>query len=105
LDGQKIQTDQDLKMMRNGDRIMIAIRPERVSFAEEGQKKANVLTGTIENITFLGSIVRVQVMVGANLFYMDTFNNPHLTLPKIKDKAEITCSAEAVLAMNKKAEA
>jgi putative spermidine/putrescine transport system ATP-binding protein len=105
LDGQKIQTDQDLKMMRNGDRIMIAIRPERVSFAEEGQKKANVLTGTIENITFLGSIVRVQVMVGASLFYMDTFNNPHLTLPKIKDKAEITCSAEAVLAMNKKAEA
>jgi putative spermidine/putrescine transport system ATP-binding protein len=103
LDGQKFQTAQKLKGLQNGEKVMVAIRPERLSFAQE-QKKANVLDGTIENITFLGSIVRVQVQVGANSFYMDTFNNPHLTLPKIKDNAEITCSAEAVLVMSKKAE-
>jgi putative spermidine/putrescine transport system ATP-binding protein len=90
--------------MRNGDKVMIAIRPERLSFVA-GPKKANLLTGTIQNITFLGSIVRVQVQVGANLFYMDTFNNPYLTLPKIKDKAEIMCSAEAVLVMDQKSKA
>jgi len=28
---------------------------------------------------------------------MDTFNNPHLELPKIGDKTQITCSSEAVL--------
>ena len=104
LDGQKIQTAQSLKKMRNGDKVMIAIRPERLSFVA-GPKKANLLTGTIQNITFLGSIVRVQVQVGSNLFYMDTFNNPYLTLPKIKDKAEIMCSAEAVLVMDQKSKA
>ncbi len=28
---------------------------------------------------------------------MDTFNNPFLELPKIGDRAEITCSRKAVL--------
>ena len=39
---------------------MVAIRPERLSFATEG-KKAKLIDCTIENITFLGSIVRIQV--------------------------------------------
>ena len=54
---------------------------------------------TIENITFLGSVVRIQVLVGNNRFYMDTFNNPFLELPKIGDKAQVTCSREAVLVL------
>ena len=34
-----------------------------------------------------------------NVFYMDTFNNPFLELPKIGDKIKITFSAEAVLVL------
>jgi len=79
---------------------MIAIRPERLGFVEE-PKKANILKGEIQNITFLGSIVRVQVLVGKKLFYMDTFNNPFLTLPKVHDQTEIMCSSEAVLVLSK----
>lgn len=78
---------------------MVAIRPERFSFASE-QKKANVIDARIENITFLGSIVRVQVSMGNTKFYMDTFNNPFLELPKIGDETQITCSREAVLVLN-----
>ncbi|MDP1624260.1 MAG: spermidine/putrescine ABC transporter ATP-binding protein, partial [bacterium] len=55
--------------------------------------------GTIENINFLGSIVRIQVMVGKTLFYVDTFNNPFLELPNIGDKAQVTCSRNAVLVL------
>jgi len=79
--------------------VTIAIRPERFSFAAE-QKKANILDAVIENITFLGSIVRIQVAVGSIKFHMDTFNNPFLELPKIGDKVQITCSREAVLVLN-----
>jgi putative spermidine/putrescine transport system ATP-binding protein len=96
LEGQQLQTASDISRMRSGDKVMIAIRPERLSFASDG-KKANVLDCTIENITFLGSIVRIQVMIGKSKLFMDTFNNPFLELPKIGDRSEITCSREAVL--------
>ena len=99
VDGTPLQAAKGLEQHQSGDKITIAIRPERFSFASE-QKKANVLDATIENITFLGSIVRVQVAVGNIKFYVDTFNNPFLELPKIGDKTQITCSREAVLVLN-----
>jgi putative spermidine/putrescine transport system ATP-binding protein len=98
LDGAQLVTADDLKGRQNGDRVRIAIRPERFSFADE-EKKANVIDCKIENITFLGAIVRIQVLIGSAKFYMDTFNNPFLELPRIGDKAQITCSREAVLVL------
>jgi hypothetical protein len=53
-----------------------------------------------ENITFLGSIVRIQVKAGEQTLYMDTFNNPFLELPKLGDKTQITFSSEAVLVLD-----
>jgi putative spermidine/putrescine transport system ATP-binding protein len=96
LDGQQVQTAESLEAYHAGDQVVVAIRPERLSFASEGQK-ANLLDCSIENITFLGSIVRVTVKVGQYNLFMDTFNNPFLELPKIGDKVQITCSREAVL--------
>jgi len=96
FDGQTLQTAEDLSRRQRGDKVMIAIRPERLSFSSEG-KKPNLIDCTVENITFLGSIVRVQVLIGNHKYYMDTFNNPFLELPKLGDRAEITCSREAVL--------
>jgi hypothetical protein len=51
----------------------------------------------IENITFLGSVVRIQILIGETKFNMDTFNNPFLELPKIGEMEQVTCSKEAVL--------
>jgi putative spermidine/putrescine transport system ATP-binding protein len=98
MDGQHLMTSLDLSGSNPGDLVTIAIRPERLSFASE-EKKANIIDCTIENITFLGSIVRIEVLMGNRSFHMDTFNNPYLELPKIGDKAEITCSREAVLVL------
>ncbi|MBN1147072.1 MAG: ABC transporter ATP-binding protein [Anaerolineales bacterium] len=96
LDGQQLQTNEPLADYRPGDKLMVAIRPERFSFASDGAK-ANLLDCTVENITFLGSIVRVQANIDQYSLHMDTFNNPHLELPKIGDKTQITCSRQAVL--------
>lgn len=98
IDGVQLQTSEGLDEKRKGDKVTIAIRPERLNFVAV-EKKANILDCTIENITFLGSVVRVQVAVGSNRFYMDTFNNPFLELPKIGDKDQVTCSREAVLVL------
>jgi len=96
MDGIQFVSTEKMEHLRKGDEVRIAIRPERFSFASE-QKKANVLDCTIENITFLGSVVRIQIMIGNTRFNMDTFNNPFLELPHIGDKAQITCSRQAVL--------
>jgi putative spermidine/putrescine transport system ATP-binding protein len=98
IDGVQLQAAEGLEDKFKGDKVTIAIRPERFNFITQ-EKKANVLDCTIENITFLGSVVRIQVCVGSNRFYMDTFNNPFLELPKIGDKDQVTCSREAVLVL------
>jgi putative spermidine/putrescine transport system ATP-binding protein len=104
VSGQQIQTAQKLGTVRSGETTTISLRPERLSFASDG-KKANVLDCTVENITFLGSIVRIQVRANDCTLYMDTFNNPFLELPKIGDKTQITFSAEAVLVLDQSAAA
>lgn len=98
VDDNQLQAAEGFEGKRAGERVMVAIRPERLSFASE-QKKANVIDALIENITFLGSIVRVQVIMGRTRFYMDTFNNPYLELPKIGEQTQITFSREAVLVL------
>lgn len=99
LEGAQLQAAEGLENAKAGDKVRIAIRPERFNFSSV-EKKPNLIDCTIENITFLGSIVRVQVSVGVAKFYMDTFNNPFLELPKIGSKEQITCSREAVLVLN-----
>ncbi len=99
VDGVQFESAVDLKQRKRGDKVRVAIRPERLSFASE-QKKANVVDATIENITFLGSVVRIQVLIGSTKFNMDTFNNPFLELPKIGSVEQVTCSREAVLVLD-----
>ena len=96
MDGVQFLAASGMDGKQKGDKIKIAIRPERFSFAVD-IKKANVVESVVENITFLGSIVRIQILIGKTRFHMDTFNNPFLDLPRIGDKVEVTCSKEAVL--------
>ena len=96
VDGVQFCSAAKMNDLKEGDKIRIAIRPERFSFASEG-RKANVVDCQIENITFLGSVVRVHMLVGQTRFSMDTFNYPSLELPKIGDMNQVTCSREAVL--------
>ncbi|HSG45602.1 MAG TPA: TOBE domain-containing protein, partial [Anaerolineales bacterium] len=99
MNGILLEASEGLDGKSKGDNVMVAIRPERFSFASEG-KKENVLDCQIENITFLGSVVRIQIRIGNAKFNMDTFNRPSLELPKIGDRAQVTCSRKAVLILS-----
>jgi putative spermidine/putrescine transport system ATP-binding protein len=98
IDGVQLQAAEGLENKQKGDKVTIAIRPERLNFIAQ-EKKANIMDCKVENITFLGSVVRIQVLVGSNRFYMDTFNNPFLALPNIGDRDQVSCSREAVLVL------
>lgn len=99
VDGVQFVSAEGTKDRKKGDKVKIAIRPERFSFAAE-IKKDNVLDALIENITFLGAVVRIQVKIGKTNFNMDEFNNPFLELPQIGSKTQVTCSKEAVLVLD-----
>jgi putative spermidine/putrescine transport system ATP-binding protein len=96
LDGVQLVSAAKMGGLQKGDQVRIAIRPERFSFASE-VRKANIVDCQIENITFLGSVVRVHILIGNCRFTMDTFNYPSLELPKIGAMEQVTCSKEAVL--------
>jgi putative spermidine/putrescine transport system ATP-binding protein len=96
MDGVQFASAAKMDGLQKGDQVRIAIRPERFSVASE-QKKSNVVDCRIENITFLGSVVRVHLLIGKTKFIMDTFNYPSLELPRIGDTNQVTCSREAVL--------
>lgn len=98
VDGVQFISAANMHDCRKGDKVRIAIRPERFSFASE-HKKANVVDARIENITFLGSVVRVHILIGNTKFTMDTFNYPSLELPRIGAIEQVTCSKEAVLVL------
>jgi len=99
MNGVQFKTaDPDMHNRRKGDPVKISIRPERFSFAAEPHKD-NVVDSIIENITFLGSVVRIQISIGGVKFNMDTFNNPFLELPAIGAKEQVMCSKEAVLVL------
>ena len=104
MDGVQFASAAKMDGLKKGDKVRIAIRPERFSFASEG-KKANVVDCRIENITFLGSVVRVHILIGKSKFTMDTFNYPSLELPQIGSTAQVTCSREAVLILGTAEEA
>jgi putative spermidine/putrescine transport system ATP-binding protein len=98
VDGVQFASAAKMDHLSEGDKVRIAIRPERFSFASE-VRKANVVDCQIENITFLGSVVRVHMLIGQSKFSMDTFNYPSLELPRIGDRNQVTCSKEAVLVL------
>lgn len=99
MNGAPLELANGLKGKSKDDEVVIAIRPERFSFLTE-ERKTNILDCKIENITFLGSVVRIQIDIAGAKFNMDTFNRPSLELPKIGDQRQVTCSRQAVLVLN-----
>ncbi|HEY6014784.1 MAG TPA: ABC transporter ATP-binding protein [Candidatus Limnocylindrales bacterium] len=93
LDGQEIRTAKAVTSAAAGGRVTLALRPEGISFGE-GPDGSNRLRGTIEDINFLGSIVRIRLRLDggrpaddATIISLDTFNEPHLALPAVGETA------------------
>jgi putative spermidine/putrescine transport system ATP-binding protein len=77
----------------NGRAVRLAVRPEELNpgFAEG----ANNLTGKVESITYLGSIVRVRVDVDGHPITMDLFNEIKLKFPQVGETYQVTFPVEA----------
>jgi putative spermidine/putrescine transport system ATP-binding protein len=77
----------------SGHAIRLAIRPEELNPGYlEG---ANNLTGKVEAITYLGSIVRLRINVEGQFISMDIFNERKLQIPAVGDSFQVNFDADA----------
>jgi putative spermidine/putrescine transport system ATP-binding protein len=98
IDGQEIVAAHGLERARVGERRAVALRPEIVSLAPGGD--GNRMEGTVDDVNFLGSIVRIRVRFGENAIWLDTFNNPSLAVPGRGQRVTVGFPREAVLALD-----
>ncbi len=101
LAGQPVRTAKPITTARAGDRVTLAVRPEGIDLGD-GEDGFNRIHGTLEDINFLGSVVRLRLSLGdgangtvATSMTLDTFNEPHLTLPAVGSEVTVSFPAEA----------
>jgi putative spermidine/putrescine transport system ATP-binding protein len=81
--GQTIYAPAPLAGQGTGQAVKLALRPELFAPEPGGTPDENCLRGTVENVVFLGAVVRIHVRIGDTLVLMDEFNNPNLSVPAI----------------------
>src|SRR4051794_37736992 len=81
VDDQEISVAKGLSGAQPGAACALALRPEAIVLDGRVDGRNN-LQGSIEEVSFLGSVVRVRVRIQQSSVSLDTFNNPGLKLPE-----------------------
>ena len=78
--------------------IMLTLRPEVLSV---GAREGNdiTLSGTIADVTFLGSVIRLRVALGENILSLDTFNDQRTAPPTRGEPVTISVASKDLLAL------
>ena len=79
-------------------RVNLALRPEMVALGRRDGHDL-VLAGRIAEVHFLGSVIRVRVMVGGSTVSLDTFNRPDAPPPEVGSPVEISVSERDLLVL------
>jgi putative spermidine/putrescine transport system ATP-binding protein len=81
IDDQEVVAKRGIGDAKTGEVRLVALRPEAVSLADPGGER-NRMRGTIEDVSFLGAVMRVRVRLSASAIYLDMFNNPGMAPPE-----------------------
>lgn len=102
VDGQPVYTSKPLNVARNGEKLAVAVRPEMINVVSgtENGNSPNQLQGRVEDVMFLGALVRIRVALSENKLFFDTFNNPHLEMPQLGQAVTVRFPPEAVLMLD-----
>jgi len=101
--GQEIRAARPVERGRDGAIVTLAVRPEGIELGTDGG--SNRLTGTVEDVSFLGSIVRIRLRMDGDgtTLSLDTFNDPNLTPPAIDSTVTVSFPPEACLVLSHEA--
>ncbi len=98
VEGQSFNLAQPITAEANGKSAVVAIRPEALSLVNgSADPSANHLNGTVEDLYFLGSVLRLRVRVGNQRVNADVFNNQHLEIPMRGQELTLKFQPEACM--------
>jgi putative spermidine/putrescine transport system ATP-binding protein len=96
IEGQEVRTAKPVTEGPNGSTVTLALRPESFELGERGG--SNRFSGTIEDVSFLGSIVRARMRLAEGVMVsFDSFNDPNLNPPSIGELVTVSFPPEACL--------
>ena len=98
VDDQEVAVASGVPGRSAGDTVSLALRPEAV-ILEDRAGDRNRLQGAIEEVSFLGSVVRVRVRFKDNKLSLDTFNNPGMKLPERGQPVTVSFAREDLLVL------
>ncbi|WP_420960949.1 ABC transporter ATP-binding protein [Brucella sp. IR073] len=98
LDGNRVTLAKPLSGHKKGETLALALRPEAVSI-DPHTKHDTTIEGTIEDVHFLGSVIRTRVSLGKNKVSLDMFNDPASPPPARGDKVKIGFAARDLLVL------
>ena len=98
IDGQEITAVRGVVDGAAGDVRAVALRPEAIVLNGAGGGR-NEIKGTIDDVDFLGAVVRIRVRIAENSISLDTFNSPTTPPPKRGDKVTLSFAPEDVLVL------
>jgi putative spermidine/putrescine transport system ATP-binding protein len=98
IDDQEIVAPRGIADAKTGEIRLVALRPEAVSLTDPGGER-NRMRGIIEEVSFLGSVMRIRVRFSANAISLDTFNNPSLAPPQRGQPVTVGFAHEDVLVL------
>lgn len=81
VDGQELVTTRALASDDAGKKRLLALRPEAIVL-EAPSPGRNTLAATVEDVNFLGSVVRIRARVNEAVLSLDVFNDPGRQLPE-----------------------
>ena len=89
------QTEIALNRPLPGPTATLGLRPEMVSLGRGTHDTA--LSGTITEVDFLGSVIRLRADLGGQSLAFDTFNTNRVAPPKVGDRVELGIDAGDLL--------
>jgi putative spermidine/putrescine transport system ATP-binding protein len=105
IEGQEIRTGKPITAAGNGGTVGIALRPEAIDLGSTSNGQ-NRLRGSVEDVSFLGSIVRIRLGLGdgGSTISLDTFNDPQLQVPGIGETVTVSFAPAAGLVLDRPVE-
>lgn len=100
VEGQPVRTGEALREV--GKMVSVAIRPESIAL-NHSNGHPNSLRATVDDVYFLGSVVRIRTRLGSQHLNVDTFNSPGLSVPTPGDPVTLNFSAEAAKVLQERA--
>jgi putative spermidine/putrescine transport system ATP-binding protein len=98
VDGQELTTTQELPPDDAGKKRLLALRPEAIVL-EPAAPGRNTLNATVEEVNFLGAVVRIRTRVKDAVISLDVFNDPNRGLPERGQPVSLGFSHENLLVL------